>query len=400
MLAAILSLLAVIIAMPRIQGVHAQIEGPKRGIPPIASNGDFEVSGISINIQGDNSADARRKGWQEAQRRAWESLWRRTHGRIGGSLGDSALDGIVSAIVVESEQIGPRRYVATLGVLFDRARAGQILGISGVRRRSAPLLIIPVTQSAGAPTVFEQRTPWQKAWAKYRTADSSIDYVRPSGAGAESLILNAGQIGRRSRSWWRVILDQFGAADVIIPIVRLERKWPGGPVVGYFSARHGADNKYLGSFTLRAANDDEVDDMMERGVRKMDDLFQSALAAGRLRADSSLILETDISDEDVLDPGEAIETVEAVEVVNISSSGVISTITVQFDTPGPTDVDRAEGAIRGIAGVQSATTTSLALGGISAMRVTYQGDAAALRSALQSRGWQVSGSGDTLRISR
>lgn len=400
MLAAILSLLAVIIAMPRIQGVHAQIEGPKRGIPPIASNGDFEVSGISINIQGDNSADARRKGWQEAQRRAWESLWRRTHGRVGGSLSDSALDGIVSAIVVESEQIGPRRYVATLGVLFDRARAGQILGISGVRRRSAPLLIIPVTQSAGAPTVFEQRTPWQKAWAKYRTADSSIDYVRPNGAGAESLILNAGQIGRRSRSWWRVILDQFGAADVIIPIVRLERKWPGGPVVGYFSARHGADNKYLGSFTLRAANDDEVDDMMERGVRKMDDLFQSALAAGRLRADSSLILETDISDEDVLDPGEAIETVEAVEAANISSSGAVSTITVQFDTPGPADVDRAEGAIRGIAGVQSATTTSLALGGISAMRVTYQGDAAALRSALQSRGWQVSGSGDTLRISR
>ncbi|MFN3470451.1 MAG: heavy-metal-associated domain-containing protein, partial [Novosphingobium sp.] len=35
----------------------AQIEGD-RGIAPIASNGDFEVRGIEVNVSGDNAEDA------------------------------------------------------------------------------------------------------------------------------------------------------------------------------------------------------------------------------------------------------------------------------------------------------------------------------------------------------
>lgn len=281
--------------------VVAQIEGPKRGIAPIASTGDFEVTGVAVNVTGKNAFEARQKGWEEAQRLAWSALWRKTHGSAGATLSDSTLDGIVAAIVVQEEQIGPRRYVAKLGVLFDRARAGQLLGVSGVRRRSAPLLLLPVTYAAGAPTVFEQRTSWQRSWAKYRTAESTIDYVRPSGAGGESLLLNAGQIDRRSRGWWRTILDQFGAADVIIPIARIERQWPGGPVVGRFSARYGPDNKFLGSFTLRTSSSSGIPAMMDQAVVRMDELFQSALAAGRLRADASLVLEQEVVDEEELD---------------------------------------------------------------------------------------------------
>jgi hypothetical protein len=280
--------------------VVAQIEGPKRGIAPIASAGDFEVTGVSVNVVGKDAFEARQKGWEEAQRIAWAALWRKTHGSPGAGLSDSTLDGIVSAIVVEQEQIGPRRYVAKLGVLFDRARAGQLLGVSGVTRRSAPLLLLPVTYSAGAPTVFEQRTSWQRSWAKYRTADSTIDYVRPSGAGGESLLLNAGQPERRSRIWWRTILDQFGAADVIIPIARIERQWPGGPVVGQFSARYGPDNKFLGSFTLRTTSSAGIPAMMDQAVVRMDELFQSAFTSGRLRADASLVLEPEVIEDEEL----------------------------------------------------------------------------------------------------
>ncbi len=391
----------------------AQIEGQRRGIAPIASTGDFEVTGVEVNVTADNAQGARQKGWEEAQRKAWSSLWARTHGGGGATLSDSSLDGIVSAVVVEEEQIGPRRYIARLGVLFDRARAGQLLGVKGIASRSAPLLIIPVTWSAGAPTVFEQRTPWQRAWAKYRTADSRIDYVRPSGAGAESLLLNAGQLDRRSRTWWRVILDQFGAADVIIPIARLERQWPGGPVIGHFTARYGPDNRFVGSFSLRASNSAGIPAMMDDAVKKMDDLFQSALAAGNLRADSSLVLEQQVVEEEKLETPEVPVLVppdilgNAVAEISgttpkppVTPAGAQSTISVQIDTPTAADVDRGEGALRGIPGVQSANTTSLALGGTSVMRVVFQGDSAALRAALQSRGWQVSGSGDTLRVRR
>lgn len=286
--------------------VVAQIEGPKRGIAPIASSGDFEVTGVAVNISGKNAFDARQKGWEEAQRLAWAALWRKTHGGAGSTLSDSTLDGIVAAIVVENEQIGPRRYVAKLSVLFDRARAGQLLGVSGVTIKSAPLLLLPVTYSAGAPTVFEQRTSWQRSWAKFRTAESRIDYVRPSGAGGESLLLNAGQMDRRSRIWWRTILDQFGAADVIIPIARIERQWPGGPVIGRFSARYGPDNKFLGSFTLKTSSSAGIPAMMDQAVVRMDQLFQAALTAGTLRADASLVLEPEVVEEEELETEEEV----------------------------------------------------------------------------------------------
>ena len=325
--------------------VVAQIEGPKRGIAPIASNGDFEVTGVEVNVTGKNAQDARQNGWEEAQRLGWTALWAKMHGGEGGKLSDSTLDGIVAAIVVEQEQIGPRRYVAKLGVLFDRARAGQLLGVTGITRRSAPLLLLPVTYSAGAPTVFEQRTSWQRSWAKYRTADSTVDYVRPSGAGGESLLLNAGQMERRSRNWWRTILDQFGAADVIIPIARIERQWPGGPVIGRFSARYGPDNKFLGAFTLRVPTNKGIPAMMDQAVVKMDQLFQSALADGRLRADASLVLEPALIEEEDLDEepvdliGEEAVGEESVEQTP-SLEDVVRSITPEpeaprIEAPGP-----------------------------------------------------------------
>jgi hypothetical protein len=400
------------IALPLLLGtaalVHAQIEGPKRGIAPIASTGDFEVIDIKVNTTGKNADEARMAGWQEAQRKAWSALWARTHGGAGASLADGTLDGIVSAIIVQEEQIGPRRYVATLGVSFDRARAGQLLGIKGVGKKSAPLLVIPVMEVAGAPIVFERQTPWQNAWAKFRTADSRIDYVRPNGGGGESLLLNAGQLDRRSRTWWRVILDQFGAADVIYPIVRIERQWPGGPVIGRFAARYGPENRYLGSFTLRASSSKGIPAMMNEGVVKMDQLFQQAFLGGRLRAEAALLLEDSIDEEDLeqleedaKDPladlvdslpadtpgkdGGDNKTPDAPPATTPGPSQTV-TISVSVNTPNNEAYERAEGAIRGIPGVKSVVTTSLALGGTTVMRVTYQGDPAALNAALSARG--------------
>src|SRR3546814_5934799 len=85
------------------------------------------------------------------------------------------------------------------------------------------------------------RSAWQRAWAEYNTGQSAIDYVRTAGTGADTLLINTGQTGRRGRVWWRVILDQYGAADVLIPIARVEYSYPGGPIKGHFTARFGPD---------------------------------------------------------------------------------------------------------------------------------------------------------------
>jgi len=375
----------------------AQMEG-ERGVPPIASSGDFEVGDIRVDVQADSAEAARTAGWRQAQRLAWRKL---SASMRGGAIGlsDSQIDQIVSGIEVEQEQIGPNRYIATLRVLFDRARAGQILGVRGSAMRSPPLLVIPILREGGSSTVFETINEWQKAWARYRTGDSAIDYVRTSGTGQDALLLNAGQIGRRGRLWWRNILDQYGAADVIFPIARLERQWPGGPVIGSFAARYGPDNELLGSFSLRANNEAAIPKMLDEAIARINGIYSQALLDGRLRPDPSLVIEEPVSASEI-DLGNVTDLpVETSDVPVISAPGVAS-YSIQFDTPDVNSVSAGEAQLRSIPGVKSAATSSLALGGVSVMQVSFDGTADALKAALQAKGYQVSGSGTTLRITR
>ncbi|MFS0771329.1 heavy-metal-associated domain-containing protein [Sphingomonas sp. 1P08PE] len=375
----------------------AQIEGGSRGIAPVDGGGAFEVGGVIVDVGGKTAETARLAGWRLAQRKAWVQLSRRLGG--GGALvSDGTLDQLVSGIVVENEQIGPNRYIARLGVLFDRNRAGSLLGIAPNADRSLPMLVLPVQWSAGVGQIFEARSEWQQAWARFRTGNSTVDYVRPAGTGPDSLLLNLGQVTRPGRGWWRTIIDQYGAADVLVPSVRLFRQWPGGPVIGVFQARHGPDDEVLGSFTLRVGSTEGIPQLLDVGVGRLDALYQQALRQGRLGTDPSLSPPPDPNATPTPVP-EAELLAESGEAAGLAvSTG--TTFTVQYDTPGVTSVANTEALVRTIPGVRSAATSSLALGGVSLMRVVIDGDPAALQRELEARGYQVGASGTTLRIRR
>jgi hypothetical protein len=389
----------------------AQVEGD-RGIAPLANSDDIQVGGIEVDVTGKSAEEARNEGWKLAQKKAWEKLG-------GPEMGIEQIDAMVSAVVIENEQIGPRRYKARLGVIFDKARAGQFVGrtAGGTGIRSAPLLVIPVLYSGGVRQVFEVQGPWQRAWANFQAAASPIDYVRPTGAGGESLILNAGQPNRRSRIWWRTVLNQFNAADVLVPVARLERQWPGGPVPGTFTARYGPDNTFLETFTLTADNDEKLPAMLDEAIVRIDRIYRRALVAGQLTPDPTILSGQVAFDRALetlreklmplgpaagsVDPASQAPTVTATPGTSAASvEPSVSTITVQFASPDASAIDAALAAVRGAPGVQGAATTSLAIGGTSVMRVTVSGGIDALAAALRSQGWQVSSGGGVLRISR
>jgi hypothetical protein len=374
----------------------AQIEGGERGVAPVDSSSSYEVGGVMVDVSAKTSEAARVAGWRVAQRKAWALLWSRTNGQpvsAAPKLPDSTLDSMVGGIVVENEQIGPTRYIARLGVLFDRARTGQFLGVKGQIMRSPPMLVIPVMWSGGQPQSFEGRTEWQKAWARFRSGGSPIDYVRTSGTGSDPLLLNAAQTKRPGRTWWRMILDTYGAADIVVPEAYVYRRWPGGPVTARFIARHGPDGEVIDIFTLSAPNGDAFPAMMDEAVRRVDEAYSRALRDGRLKPDPSLVIEET--------PEELPEELLADETVTETLSIAGAAYTVQVDTPDPRALEAAEAGIRALPGVRASTTTSLALGGLSVIRVTFDGDAGTLRSALSARGWKVEDvGGGVLRIRR
>ncbi len=376
--------------------VAAQDDGiTDQGISAADGSGSYEVGGIQVDVTAKTAEAARTGGWRIAQRKGWQLLSQRLGGD-GGTLSDSALDSIVSGIVVENEQIGPNRYIARLGVLFSRARAGAILGVSIGSARSVPMLTIPIQWSGGAGQAFEQQTDWQQAWGRYRTGNSAIDYVRPAGSGPDSMLLNAGQVGRPGRAWWRTILDQYGASDILVPVVRLSRQWPGGPIIGEFEARHGPDNHIIARFTLRVRSSDALPVLLDAGVKRIDDAYQAALRNGALRTDPALSHRPPSATEKPVEAAAEDTKLESA-VADIAGGTAIN---IQVDTPGVASVSATEAALRGIPGVRSAITTSLALGGVSVVRLSFDGDPAALRPLLEARGWTVQGTGTTLRIRR
>ncbi len=394
----------------------AQVAG-ERGIAPTAASSDIEVRGISVDVQGKSAEDARANGWREAVRQGWAKL-------KGPKLSDGQLDGLISAVVIERERLGPRRYIATLGVIFDRQRAGSYLGGKSQISRSAPLLLIPVMESGGAFVTFEQRNPWQRAWAEFNPGTSRIDYVRLSGAGGDSLLVNFGQANRRSRAWWRSTLDQYGATDALMAFARIDHQFPGGPVSGTFTARYGPDSRPLETFTLKADGPEAVPAMLAQAVARMDGVFAAALADGKLRPDPTLRLglggEADPAIQRLIEIGRAIRardaaaaqraaalaagTAEAGDALPTTctepAEAPVRVITVQFATPDGGAFDGALGAVRGAAGVRAVGVTSTAIGGTSVMAVSFAGSLEELAAVLEARGFAVRRGANALAISR
>ena len=391
------SLIAASVAVLGLAGLAlAQIEGNDRGVPPIDSSANYEVGNVAVDVSAKTAEQARTFGWRLAQRRAWKMLWAKVNNQAESNapnLSDGALDAMVAGIEVEDEQIGAHRYIAHLGVLFDRSRSAQALGQAQAGIRSVPMLVIPVMWSGGVPQSFEHRTEWQKAWARFRSGGSPIDYVRPVGNGLDPLILNVAQVGRPGRGLWRKLLDQYGASDIVVPVVQIVRQYPGGPVLAHFAALHGPDGEVITRFDLTAADSQQLPRMLDQGVQRIDEAYAAALRDGRLRTDASLELEPPPPPE--LPEEAAVESDSAVAL-----PGAASTFLVQVDTPDDPALVQVQASLRAIPGVKTVATDSVALGGISILRVGYDGDAQVFRTALATAGYNVQDTGGGLRLTR
>jgi hypothetical protein len=379
-----------LLAILGIGGVaYSQLETGDRGILPLDSSGTLEISGIHVDVGGKDAESARYSGWRIAQRLGFRGLWAKMHKAPiseAPNLPDSTLDDIVSSINVETEQIGPNRYIADLGILFDRARAAPFLGVEGGEvRRSAPMLLIPITVTGGTETSVELRNMWQRAWAQFRTSQSPIDYVRVSGLGVDPMLVNAAQTTRPGRGWWRNVIDLYGAADILVAEVQLHRLYPGGPAQARFIARHGPDNEIVGGFTLTTQNGNAVPAMMAEGARRMDELFTTALTAGRLARDSSL---------DLPAPPPLPETVEVVE----KPASLTNPFQIQIIANDVTIYNFAMAHLRTLGGIDSATPQLINPSGTSYVLVAYRGNIAQLAAALSGRGWAVETSGSVVKI--
>lgn len=326
----------------------------------VGGGGGLIVGGIGVDTTGKTDSEARLNGWREAQRLAWPALWARMSGMTEGSaprLPDSALDGIVSAIEVEEEQIGGNRYIARLAVVFDRVRATAYLGQFSELAASPPYLVIPVLQDAGTRFGHEPGSPWLAAWARLRSGESPVDYIRIQPTPGDTILLSAWVTEQRDVRFWQYLVDRYAVADVMIPELILERSYAGGPVTALLIARFGPAGREVGRMRLgnRRGN---VDALMDEAVRQADRLYVAALRAGNLLPEPRL-LAGGLAEIPTAAPG----------IGDAGDRAAGATLLVRVASPDDATLVAIEQALRAVPGISSVRTTSYVLGGMSRLEI-------------------------------
>ncbi len=358
--------------------------------PPDASGGGssaYAVGGIAVDVTAKNVDDARRIAWGQAQRKAWPQLWSRLTGRPeteAPRLSDGQIDAMVAGIESQGERFSANRYIARLGVVFDRSRTAERLGGSLSLLQSPPMLLLPLMIDGGAGTLYQSQTAWRDAWARYRGNVTPIDYVLAQGSAADNLWLNNFQARRSDRAGWRTIMARFDTVDVLLAEAQVTRRFPGGPVRAVFIARHGPDGAELGRFALSVRNEEGLPQLMEDGVRRIDALYADALRAGLLRAEADLAVDLAPLVQDVPMIGE------------VPPDGV--TLVIAVITPDAASLAAAERLLRGLS--DDVVVQQLALGGTSRLQIVTAGGEPALRETLAARGWTLERVGGDLVLRR
>lgn len=350
----------------------------------IGGSGGLVVSGIAVDVGGKSPNDARLNGWREAQRQAWPALWARMSGLPAGTaprLADGALDGMVSAIEVEREQVGPNRYVARLAVVFDRVRASTYLGRFANLASSPPFLVIPVLQDAATRQAHESTSPWLAAWSRLRAGETPIDYVRIQPTPGDEILLNAWQAERRHIFLWRMLIDRYQVADVLIPELILDRSHVGGPATALLIVRFGPAGREIGRVRLTNRAGD-ITGLTDTAVREADRLYVAALRAGNLLPDPSLIPPEE--------PLAALEDTGPGIDAGFEDGGA-EAIRVRVQTPDDQTLQSIQRTIAGTPGVVGVRLQSLVLGGESILEIVPGTTIEQLRYALDQRGLRLDG---------
>lgn len=370
----------------------AQQSTPRPPVPaPDPSGGGsssaYAVGDIAVDVTARSIDDARRAAWTMAQRQAWPILWARLTGKAEAEappLADGQIDAMVAGIESQGEQFSDTRYIAKLGVVFDRSRVSERLGGSINLLQSPPMLLLPLLIDGGAGNLFQTRNAWAEAWAGWRGNVTPIDYVLPPGGPADNLWLTVWQTGRRDREGWRQIITRFDAVDVLVAEARLTRSFPGGPISALFIARHGPDGIEVGRFTVRVQSEAALPALLQDGVRRIDAAYANALRAGQLQAEPDLAIDiAPIIDSEPL-IGEALPDDTQLQVAVI--------------TPDAASLATAERLLRGIA--DDIVVRQLAVGGTSRIEVAMPGGEPALIAALARAGWGLERVGVDLVLRR
>ena len=144
----------------------------------------FTISGVAVDEVAESAEVARKKAFANGERKAFERLFKRLTVRADHvRAGDAAvkdISALVQDIQVADQKNSQIRYLAKLTFRFKPAAVREFLrdmAVGFAETRSKPVLVLPVYESAGAVSLWDDSNIWRDAFAATVPADDRTGVV-------------------------------------------------------------------------------------------------------------------------------------------------------------------------------------------------------------------------------
>jgi hypothetical protein len=290
-------------AWARLLVVAALVLGAAPAAQAQGAPGVYTVSDIPVDVSASDAVTARRQAVVEGQREGLARLFRRLvpEGEIGRlpPVGSLPLDTFVRNFSVSDEELSGTRYLARLTVAYDQTAVRELMqreGIPFAEVTSEPLLVLPLYEGPDGARLWADDNPWWQAWQETLDQERLLRLVLPLGDLEDMALVDLAQVRAGDLEALSALAARYGSEDVLIvtagvpppdtvevPLVRLEAR------------RVGQVERVGEPFTLRAAPDQDQEELLAEAVRRLQDsLDERWKEANLLRFDQAGLMVVDI----------------------------------------------------------------------------------------------------------
>lgn len=264
----LLALFLVLAAVPA-----AMAQAPAATPAAGAGTEAFTVSGIAVDVSAANANAARDEAINQAQRKAWDELYRRIAPGGGNAprMSDVDLSRLVQGFSIDEERVSATRYLGSMTVRFRPAAVRDALAGTGAQYAeppTRPFVLLPVTVIGGRPILWEDRTAWRNGWEARPAGGSLVPLLVPDGELDDIAAVNVESAMQGDAEAMRRITQKYNAAGVFV--VRTDLAAGGTVPAGQLSieiSRYTADQpREQQTITVKADAADRPEDLMTRAV--------------------------------------------------------------------------------------------------------------------------------------
>lgn len=200
--------------------VRAQTAGRSGAFDP------FTVSGVAVDKTAQSAAAARADAIAEGQRLALQLLIKRLAAksaadRISATTARAAE--LVRDFDIAEEKSSGVRYIAKLNVRFKPDAVRAMLRAEGApfaETASRPLVVVPVYEGGGAPTLWDSPNPWREAWNAKLPRDGLVPVILPAGDASDTGTIKAEQARDGDSVKLRALAAKYNAGGTLVAVAK------------------------------------------------------------------------------------------------------------------------------------------------------------------------------------